>query len=203
MDDHVSFKDGKYLMNLKSFNKEMKALKSRVIREILYRLKGDLEGLSYKNIESVLKLIEKGQTGKEKVFYNIKCVINYKQVEFYKKDLVTIDERDRNLFLEVINNPEKIKFTANPLEIYVDYDKIQGEIFIRHRKPGDRFIPLGMKGSKKIKDYFIDEKIALDKRDQIPLVCDNENIIWVVGYRMNETYKITNKTQKVLHIKYV
>lgn len=203
MDDHVSFKDGKYLMNLKSFNKEMKALKSRIIREILYRLKGDLEGLSYENIESVLKLIEKGQTGKEKVFYNIKCVINYKQVEFYKKDLVTIDERDRNLFLEVINNPEKIKFTANPLEIYVDYDKIQGEIFIRHRQPGDRFRPLGMKGHKKIKDYFIDEKIPLEKRDKIPIVCDKENIIWVVGYRMNESYKITSKTQKALHIKYV
>lgn len=203
MDDHVSFKEGKYLMSLKPFNKEMKALKSRVIREILYRLKGDLEGLSYKNIESILKLIETGETGKEKEFFEIKCVINYDQVEFYEKNLETSKTLDKKIHLEVINNTEKIKFTANPLEIYVDYDKIQGEIFIRHRKPGDRFRPLGMKGSKKIKDYFIDEKIALDKRDEIPLVCDDENIIWIVGYRMSESYKITSKTQKVLHIKYV
>jgi tRNA(Ile)-lysidine synthase len=203
MEHHVSLKKGKYIINIEAFNNEMKALKSRVIREIFYRLKGDLEGVSFKNIESILKLIEKGQTGKEKVFYNIKCVINYKQVEFYKEDSVNTEKTDRKLLLEVINNSEKIKLTANPLEIYVDYDKIQGEIFIRHRKPGDRFRPLGMKGSKKIKDYFIDEKIALDKRDEIPLVCDEENIIWVVGYRMSESYKITNKTQKVLHIKYV
>ena len=203
MDAHVSFYEGKYIVNIKTFNKEMKALRSRVVREIFYRLKGDLEGVSYKNIESILSLIEKEKTGKEKEFYEIKCFINYEQVEFFKKEQVNPNKIDRNLVLEVINNPEKIKLTINPLEIYVDYDKIQGEIFIRHRKPGDRFRPLGMKGSKKIKDYFIDEKIALDERDEIPLVCDEKNIIWVVGYRMSDAYKITNKTQKVLHIKYV
>lgn len=199
----VTFKAGKYILNLQSFNEEMKALKSRVIREIFYRLKGDLEGLSYKNIQSVLQLIEKGETGKEKEFFEIKCVINYEKIEFYEKNLIDNQMMDKKLVLEVIDHKEKIKFTANPLEIYVDYDKIQGEIFIRQRKPGDRFRPLGMKGSKKIKDYFIDEKIALDKRDGIPLVCDEKNIIWVIGYRMSDAYKITSKTQRVLHIKYV
>jgi len=199
----VIFKEGKYIINLHSFNEEMPALKSRVIREMFYRLKGDLEGLSYKNIESVMQLIEKGDTGKEKEFFQVKCVINYEQVEFYKKELMNNKKIDKKLVLEVINKAENIKFTANPLEIYVDYDKIQGEIFIRQRKPGDRFRPLGMKGSKKIKDYFIDEKIALEERDRIPLVCDEKNIIWVIGYRMSDAYKITNETQKVLRIKYV
>ena len=199
----VVFKEGKYIINLHSFNEEMPALKSRVIREMFYRLKGDLEGLSYKNIESVMQLIEKGDTGKEKEFFQVKCVINYEQVEFYKKELMNNKKIDKKLVLEVINKAENIKFTANPLEIYVDYDKIQGEIFIRQRKPGDRFRPLGMKGSKKIKDYFIDEKIALEERDRIPLVCDEKNIIWVIGYRMSDAYKITNETHKVLRIKYV
>jgi len=199
----VIFKEGKYIINLHSFNEEMPALKSRVIREMFYRLKGDLEGLSYKNIESVMQLIEKGDTGKEKEFFQVKCVINYEQVEFYKKELMNNKKIEKKLVLEVINKAENIKFTANPLEIYVDYDKIQGEIFIRQRKPGDRFRPLGMKGSKKIKDYFIDEKIALEERDRIPLVCDEKNIIWVIGYRMSDAYKITNETQKVLRIKYV
>jgi tRNA(Ile)-lysidine synthase len=199
----VTYKAGKYTIDLHSFNEEMTALKSRVIREIFYRLKGDLEGLSYKNIHSVLKLIESGETGKAKEFFGIKCVINYEKIEFYEKKLRDAQVLDKKLVLKVMDNKEKIKFTANPLEIYVDYDKIQGEIFIRQRKPGDRFRPLGMKGSKKIKDYFIDEKIALEKRDQIPLVCDEKNIIWVIGYRMSDAYKITDKTQKVLHIKYV
>ena len=203
IDEHVSFNNGKYNITIKSFNEEAKALKSRVIRQIFYRLNGDLEGVSYKNIQSILSLIEKGKTGKGKEFYGIRSFINYDQVEFYKNEQVNATEKDKNLVLKEISNSEKIKFTANPLEIYVDYDKIQGEIFIRHRKPGDRFKPLGMKGHKKIKDYFIDEKIPLDQRDGIPLVCDEENIIWVVGYRMSESYNITNKTQKVLHIKYV
>jgi tRNA(Ile)-lysidine synthase len=203
MDNQVSFKDMKYTINIKSFNKEMNALKSRVIREIFYRINGNIEGLSYKNIKSILSLIEKGKTGKMKELHEIKCFINYNEVEFCKAQQINHDKNDEKLVLKVINNPEIIKFTVNPLEIFIDYDKIQGEIFIRHRKPGDRFRPLGMKGSKKIKDYFIDEKIALDERDEIPLVCDEKNIIWVVGYRMSDAYKITNKTQKVLHIKYV
>jgi len=203
MDKNISFKNGKYFLTIKSFNKELKALKSRVIREIIYRLKGDLEGVSYKNIESILSMIKKEKTGKQKEFYEIKCVMNYTHVEFYDKNIENSEKNDKHLVLEVMNDLEKIKFTANPLEIYADYDKIQGEIFIRHRKPGDRFRPLGMEGHKKIKDYFIDEKIELKKRDDIPLVCDENNIIWVLGYRMSETYKITSKTQKVLHIKYV
>lgn len=199
---NISFENGKYSFNIKTFNKEIKGLKSRVIREIFRLLKGDLEGVSYKNIESILSMIEKGKTGKKKEFYNIKCLINYNRVSFYNKGFEKSEESDRKLVLEVIDDLKKIKFTANPLEIYVDYDKIQGEIFIRYREPGDRFKPLGMRGRKKIKDYFIDEKIDLEKRDSIPLVCDEENIIWVVGYRMSEDFKITNKTQKVLHIKY-
>lgn len=75
-----------------------------------------------------------------------------------------------------------------------------GNIYVRNRRSGDRFKPFGMKGSKKIKDYFIDEKIPKDERDKIPLVVDDKNIIWVVGYRISDQYRITKNTKNVLII---
>ena len=56
---------------------------------------------------------------------------------------------------------------------------------------------------KKIKDFFIDLKIPRDKRDLVPLVVDKENIIWVVGYRISELYKLTQKTKNILMIEYI
>src|SRR5699024_3708976 len=85
---------------------------------------------------------------------------------------------------------------------YFDYDEIQNSIYVRNRQEGDRFTPFGMKGSKKLKDFFIDEKISRDLRQTIPLVVDEENILWVVGYRTNDLYKITKDTKKVLMIEY-
>ncbi len=74
--------------------------------------------------------------------------------------------------------------------------KINGKLYIRNRKAGDRFTPYGMIGSKKIKDYFIDEKVSKDKRDEIPILIDKNNIIWVIGYRISDLYKITEGTKK-------
>ena len=85
--------------------------------------------------------------------------------------------------------------------IYVDRDKIQGELVVRNRRDGDRFQPLGMKGTKKLKDYFIDRKIPRDERDAIPLVVDEHNIIWVAGHQINENYKVTQNTKNVLQFK--
>ena len=86
---------------------------------------------------------------------------------------------------------------------YFDYDKIKGKLLLRNRRSGDRFVPLGMRGSKKLKDFFIDLKISRDERDRIPLILDDENIIWVVGYRISDLYKITKKTKKILAIEFI
>ena len=73
---------------------------------------------------------------------------------------------------------------------------------VRNRLNGDKFVPFWMGGTKKLKDYFIDEKIQKELRDNIPLVVDEGNILWVVGYRTHEKYKVTMDTKKVLVISY-
>ena len=60
-----------------------------------------------------------------------------------------------------------------------------------------------MIGSKKLKSFFIDEKIPKEERDKTPLILEGENIIWVVGHRISEDYKVTSNTSRVLVLEYI
>jgi tRNA(Ile)-lysidine synthase len=84
---------------------------------------------------------------------------------------------------------------------YIAFEKVTFPLTIRYRKPGDRFVPLGMHQAKKLKEFFIDEKIPRYERDKILMVEDQSQIIWVAGLRISENVKITPSTQQVLRIK--
>jgi tRNA(Ile)-lysidine synthase len=83
---------------------------------------------------------------------------------------------------------------------FFDMDKISWPLMVRSVQPGDRFRPLGMKGSQKLKKFFINNKIPREKRQQIPILLNDGEIIWVAGFRMSESAKITDKTQNILKI---
>lgn len=70
--------------------------------------------------------------------------------------------------------------------IYLDADKVVFPLVIRSREEGDRFMPSGMQNFKKLKDFFIDEKVAKNERDRMALVCDSEKILWIAGMRMDQ-----------------
>lgn len=84
---------------------------------------------------------------------------------------------------------------------YFDFHKIELPLLIRHRRQGDGFQPLGMKGRKKLKDFFIDQKIPREERDEIPLLVQGKGILWVIGHRQGERAKVTGKTKEVLQIR--
>ncbi len=81
-----------------------------------------------------------------------------------------------------------------------DLDKIKGTLYVRTRKAGDRFHPLGSKGIKKLKDFFIDEKVPYLMRSRIPIVTVNDQPIWIVGMRIDDRVKLSVGTKKVLKI---
>ena len=89
---------------------------------------------------------------------------------------------------------------SDSLEAYLDFDTIKGKLCVRNRHPGDRFAPLGLKGKKKLQDFFVDEKIALEERDQVPLVCDERSIAWVLGWRTSHLHRIQEGTRSILKI---
>ena len=97
-------------------------------------------------------------------------------------------------------NKNDIKITNRKSVEYFDVAHITFPLLIRTRAEGDRFKPLGMKGRKKMKDFFIAKKIPQYKRDSIPLILSGRDIMWVVPYSISDDYKITPSTKKALRI---
>ncbi len=89
-------------------------------------------------------------------------------------------------------------FFQNELTAAVDYEKLKPPLTAGYKQDGDKFVPLGMDGTKKLKDFFIDEKISKFERNSVIIVRDNEKIVWIAGYRMDDRVKITEKTEEVL-----
>jgi len=77
-----------------------------------------------------------------------------------------------------------------------DYDKLKFPLKIRTWKAGDRFIPLGMKQYKKVSDFFIDIKLDVFSKEKTFLLCSDDKIIWIVGHRIDDSFRITTKTKK-------
>jgi tRNA(Ile)-lysidine synthase len=108
---------------------------------------------------------------------------------------------------EIVKFPLKLSFCytnniSNPLPncIFVDEDTLQFPLQIRKWTVGDAFYPFGMIGKKKISKYFKDEKMSLIQKENTWILCSNNQIVWVIGMRMDERFKITNKTRNILKI---
>jgi tRNA(Ile)-lysidine synthase len=85
--------------------------------------------------------------------------------------------------------------------IFVDEDKIQFPLMLRKWREGDYFYPLGMKGKKKLSKYFKDEKLSLIDKSQVWLLCSNNQIIWVIGKRQDERFKVETNTNNIVQIR--
>lgn len=81
-----------------------------------------------------------------------------------------------------------------------DYDELKLPLVIRKRRAGDRFQPLGLGGSKKLKNFFIDVKVPCGHRDAVPIVCDQDGILWVAGWRQSERGKIKSDTSRFINL---
>jgi tRNA(Ile)-lysidine synthase len=85
---------------------------------------------------------------------------------------------------------------------YLDLDKTGDKLLVRPRQRGDRFQPLGLSKPKKLNEFMIDAKIPSAWRQRIPIVCSPEQIVWVVGWRIDERAKVSDKTKKVLRLEF-
>jgi len=82
---------------------------------------------------------------------------------------------------------------------YLDWGAVSAPVTARQRRDGDAFVPLGMQGTKKVKDFLISQHILLAERDMVPIFVDAcDNILWLGGLRIDERFKVTNTTGKVL-----
>jgi len=82
-------------------------------------------------------------------------------------------------------------------EIVVDESKITGCLSVRPWLPGDRFRPFGMDGWKKVKSFLTDVKIASSERKSVHVLCDDERIVWIMGHRMDNQYRVEDHTERI------
>lgn len=88
--------------------------------------------------------------------------------------------------------------SAGPERAYVDWKQVVPPLEVRSWRSGDRFRPLGLKGSKKVQDLFVDAKVPRESREQVPIVTDQQGILWVSGFRIDERGRVGGATEQVL-----
>ncbi|MDH6303936.1 tRNA(Ile)-lysidine synthase [Parabacteroides sp. PF5-5] len=85
---------------------------------------------------------------------------------------------------------------------YFDYDKLTFPLSVRNWQPGDWFVPFGMKGRKKLSDFFSDQKYSLPEKEQAWLLCSGEDIIWIIGERTDNRFRIDKTTKSILIVNF-
>ncbi|HEY7289675.1 MAG TPA: tRNA lysidine(34) synthetase TilS [Vicinamibacterales bacterium] len=89
--------------------------------------------------------------------------------------------------------------TGNGAVAVVRRDSVHGSLVVRNRRPGDRFRPVGLGGSKKLQDLFVDRKLPREERDLVPIVVDEtDQIVWVAGYGIDESFRVMDPSEAVL-----
>jgi tRNA(Ile)-lysidine synthase len=126
------------------------------------------------------------------------------EVELISPGRNYIEEIGREIVIEEASKDDQIRALFGLPEIaLLDYQTLRFPLKMRNFRPGDRIQPLGVKGTQKVKEFFIDHKVPKFERTGIPLLTSGEMIAWIVGHRIDERVKVTEKTQKVLKIKVI
>ncbi|MFQ6066450.1 MAG: tRNA lysidine(34) synthetase TilS [bacterium] len=227
------------------------ALQRRVIRRAIEKIKGNLRGITFDHIVSILKLYQTKQSKQLDLPHSLVIRHRYgnllirkgkeKSLTFVRNLVIpgTTKLTELNLALdtELISITPGISFhkdgqkklegqfissgrlsTHFPLastdelkscqiadfperEAWFDFNKLESPLFLRTREKGDRFHPLGMAGSKKVKDFFIDLKIPSEQRKRVPLLIGKDKVVWIVGYRIDQRFKVDEDTRAILKVK--
>ena len=155
------------------------------------------------DIDSIFNVID---AGSGKIFYSKKyfLVKNRNKLCISKliiERIIEISKEEKNIkdpikmSLKLVGN-FKLTEVKNKKVAVLNYDKLEFPLILRNWKEGDWFIPSGMKGKKKLSDYFIDNKFSLIEKKRCFVLCSNNDIVWIVGHRIDERYKFVDGLEK-------
>jgi tRNA(Ile)-lysidine synthase len=202
----VSIDNDTIILNLKSFKEEKNIIKKEIIRRILLQeIKFEP---TFKKINEILNLADL-QSGR-------KITISEKY-EVYKDNIALIFSKigKKNQFdtkikigksytfndLTIsIKKTKNIKMNKTPNIEIIDSDKVVGELSVRNWQLGDKFFPLGMKRSKKLSDFLTDLKISSYQKEKVLVLTDNEKILSVLGFRIDDRVKISGSSKNFFKI---
>jgi len=210
---------GKLILDIVKLNGEHLALQRRILRKVYNKMRPDEQGLSFNHVERLLKLCQ-GTKGAKQLDLPKSIVVKkgYDYLEFLDEEFYFTEKTEaftvrceipgrvklpNHLIFKAFYTDIKPNAYKDLYHVTLEGDKIGSPLIIRQRKPGDRIKPLGMKGTKKLKDIFIDKKIAKEERGNIPIVCCGEEIIWLPGITLHDDYKVSSNTKCYLNLELV
>lgn len=166
------------------------------------------------NLDQCRNLLQQGLKQSGKVFSSASHALNIDRDSLIISPLTGREEKEASIeqdqlgLIEIGN--QRWNISVHPGEGYevkskkwlgaFDFDKLCFPLKIRNWAAGDRFYPLGMGHQKKISDFLIDHKVPLNFKGEIQLLESEEEVAWVIGYRIDDRFKVTGETRKVLEI---
>lgn len=176
-----------------------------VLFEILFPL-----GFSPSSIEDVLDSID---ATPGKVFYSPSHRLIKDRISLLIDELSTNEVENRTFTINKGNThidlpldmsfdvkPYPVDITKSPKYLYLDADLITYPLVLRKWQLGDWFVPFGMKGRKKLSDFFTDQKFSIKDKEDVWILVSGEDIVWVVGHRSDDRFRVTPKTKNILVI---
>ena len=159
-----------------------------------------------------LRNVIKGKTGGQMFTVTHRIIRNrgeliIEDINTEKKEIISVNNPEelkrcpQIVSVRVLNISEKFRIPVSRQIACFDSDLISFPLTIRNWQKGDVFYPLGMKHRKKLSDYFIDRKISLSAKERIKVLESGGNIVWIVGERIDDRFRVTAGTRRVLIVK--
>lgn len=190
------------------------AIQRRLARRCIRWVKSNLRGIEFKHVQAILDGLENVPVRIElELPDNVIVFTEYERLVFGKKQrfepvqveptklVIPGTSRVATLGVEIdaeYIGPEGLVFEKNGTVAHLDAAKVGDELRVRNRRPGDSFKPFGMLGEKKLQDFFVDQKVPRRERDKVPIITHDSDIVWVAGFRIDERFRITEDTDRVL-----
>ena len=198
---------------LTAFARQPEILKTYLIRHMLDQLHPGWKDISSRHFTAIAELAGKPVGSRLDLPGGLMARTGYETLEIVRKTERGVSVKTESgadgeihgrqtvpeLHMTVFSRQKDQEIPKNQYTKWFDYDKIKGTLSVRTRRTGDYLIlPSG--GSKTIARYMIDEKIPQEKREQILLLAEGSHVLWVVGFRISEYYKIEEHTENILQV---
>ena len=211
---------GGYTVRIDSLFKEEPIVRRYIIKALLHELFLEWKDITQIHIEEILALCEKS-TGKEVYLPGQMMAVRLKESLFigtYNKKQEEISEflerpvnlegrtelGNGNFLLCSVFKREKVEdIPQNAYTKWFDYDKIKNGLFVRTRRPQDYLCVNRELGRQKLKDYYINQKIPKEERGRLLLLAVEHQVVWVIGHRISEQFKITDETTRILKVQII
>ncbi len=137
---------------------------------------------------------------KDRGFFIVGRTDSAEPAKYYIEENTAEIKDPLSLAFRIIEKDDRFEIIKDNNVALLDYDKLTFPLILRKWHTGDYFVPLGMTGMKKLSDFFIDHKLSLFEKEKTWIIASGEEIVWIVGKRIDNRFKVTEKTTRVLKI---